>query len=177
MLQFIRGSDVAFADLERRARRACVTFQNQQMPPGTRPETARIGFEIDATTGEALLLVDKGLHYTGPNAEVGAWIVSGTKHFPNFARLREWVRYELASAYQERTPATILPAPYDTSAVSNHSAPVRHPMRRPEDLTDMEAMRANLPDHERPLYISADMLFHRLRQQVLGQDEALRLLE
>lgn len=176
MLQFIRGSDAAFADLERRARRACVTFQDQQMPPGTRPETARIGFEINSTTGEALLLVDRGLHYTGSNTEVQAWIDSGTKHFPNFARLREWIRHELASAYQERTPTTILPVPYDTPATPDRLSPVRRPRPRPEDLTDMEEVRANLPDHERPFYISADTLFHELKQHVLGQDEALRFL-
>lgn len=98
-LQFIYGSDAAFADLERRAIRSCVTFKDQPMPRGTVPKSARIGFEVNSLTGEALFLVDKGLTYTGSNTEVDEWITSGTKRFSNFAHLREWIRHELASAY------------------------------------------------------------------------------
>jgi TIR domain len=99
VLQFIYGSDSAFADLENRARRACIVFEKQPTPKGTSPKAARVGFEVDPNTGEALLLIDKGLTYSGSNAEVEAWITSGTKHFPNFTLLREWIRHELAGAY------------------------------------------------------------------------------
>ncbi|MCS7222648.1 MAG: hypothetical protein RML36_07870 [Anaerolineae bacterium] len=99
MHQFLRGSDAAFANLEQRAKQACIVFQDQEMPPGTHPPYARIGFEVSPEDGSTLLLVDRGLLYTGPSAEVRKWLDAGYKWFPSFAELRRWLRESLAPAY------------------------------------------------------------------------------
>ena len=57
MIQFINGSDAAYADLEARARSSCVVFRAQEMPPGTSPARARVGFEIDPVDGFSSVFV------------------------------------------------------------------------------------------------------------------------
>lgn len=114
MRQFISGSCTAFADLEEKAKRSCVRFVEQEMPPGTFPSRADIGFEIAETTGVARLLVERGLIYHGrPSSEVGAWIQDGERSFENFAALRSWLSTTLKAAF-EPTSQT-LPARLATS--------------------------------------------------------------
>jgi hypothetical protein len=140
------------------------------MPPDTQPTTARIGFEI-SPNGEALLLVARGLRYRGSNTEVREWISSGTRRFANFAQLKGWVQGELASAYgiaSSGLPPTLTP--------TNDAASPARPVLRIDQLSDIEAIRERLPDRGRPAYISAEALYCELKQYVLGQDQALRLL-
>ncbi|HWS83980.1 MAG TPA: AAA family ATPase [Ktedonobacteraceae bacterium] len=176
MLQFIRGSNAAFVELEQRAQRACVTFSDQQMPFGTTPEFARIGFEIDQNTGEALLLIDKGLQYRGPSSEVREWMASGTKHFRSFVQLRQWMHTELASVFNPVTPpagppiptvpAVTLPIPYVPSVPAHLTQDTAH-------LTRMDEVLRNMPDQGQALHIASDALFQELKHHVIGQDAAL----
>ena len=70
MWQFILGSDEAFDVLEARARQMCVRFREQEMPPGSAPARATVGFEVDPASGVARLLVDRGVRYEGLNDEM-----------------------------------------------------------------------------------------------------------
>jgi hypothetical protein len=87
MRQFIDGSDAAFAELQQQATGACVQFHDQELPPGAEPRRARIGFEV-RSDGTASLLVERGVSYSGPDAEVRAWFASGERLFSD-AKLLE----------------------------------------------------------------------------------------
>jgi hypothetical protein len=165
MRQFLRGSDTAFADLEQRARRACVIFRDQEMPPGAQPPRARVGFEVDPRDGSALLLVDRGVHYAGPYEEVREWLTNGSLRFPDFAALRHWLREVLALAY----------GPWETSPTPQ-TPPPQPVFHSPEELTNLEEVQAQAVPLDRPLYLDEEALFHELARQVRGQDQALRLL-
>jgi hypothetical protein len=95
MRQFINGSDSAFAALASRARGACVRFPDQQMPTGTIPSRATVGFELDPHTGSACLFVEHGLVYQGPSAEIREWLATGEKRFDSFSGLTQWMRGHL----------------------------------------------------------------------------------
>ncbi len=99
MLQFFQGQEEDWAALETRARGRCLRFNDQQMPPETTPSQAAIGFEVLPGTGEALLLVDRGLVYRGEVEDVACWFRSGEKRFRSFANLREWVQETLYPAF------------------------------------------------------------------------------
>src|SRR5258706_6750292 len=99
MRQFLEGSDAAYADLEQKATRACVTFANQEMPIGTSAPRARVGFEVNPANREAGLLVDRGLQYGGAVEGVRHWFARGEKRFRDFGALRRWISEELARGY------------------------------------------------------------------------------
>ena len=107
MWQFMLGSDETFDDLERRARGACVRFADQEMPPGTVPARATIGFEVDARSGRVRLLVERGLAYDGTSSEIERWIAEGSRAFDDVAQLRSWLGSTLRDAYQPISPETI----------------------------------------------------------------------
>ena len=103
MWQFMFGSDETFDDLERRARGACVRFADQEMPPGTVPARATIGFEVDARSGRVRLLVERGVVYQGPSGDVGRWFAEGSRTFEDMAQLRSWLGSSLGNAYTARS--------------------------------------------------------------------------
>lgn len=100
MRQFINGSDSAFIHLKTRAKRACVVFPDQEMPLGARSPHARVGFEVNPTSGEALLLVQRGIEYNGTNQAVREWFARGQKRFGSFEQLQHWIQEELSLCYQ-----------------------------------------------------------------------------
>lgn len=174
MRQFLYGSDTAFANLEQRARRACIVFQDQEMPPGTQPSHARVGFEVNPDDGSALLLVDRGLLYTGPFTEVREWLDAGYKWFPSFAELRRWLQGSLAVAYgltAEPPASGARPALTEASHPGSPPAPPD-----PAQLTDLNAVRRQAPEPDAPLYLDEEALFRQLAAYVRGQEPALRLL-
>lgn len=174
MHQFLRGSEAAFLDLEQRARRACIQFQNQEMPVGTSPIVARVGFEVNSRTGEALLLVERGLQYNGGNREIQEWMRTGTKRFPSFGHLRTWLNQVLAPAYEEN-----LHSPHIQSSPEERTIPVRPlvPIRRSEELTHWSTVQDNIPRNSiSSIRISSNELFNELKRHVLGQDGALQHL-
>ncbi len=106
MWQFIFGSDDMFEDLEQRARRACVRFPSQPMPPGTVPTMATIGIEVEAGSGRVRLLVERGTAYDGTNNEVERWISTGCRTFHDVAQLRSWLGSTLRDSYRSPSTAT-----------------------------------------------------------------------
>ena len=99
MWDFMLANDDALSVLEGRARRACLRFVEQDMPQGTEPARAAIGFEVDPETGMARLLVERGLTYDGEDGEVRAWLQAGEKRFASFGELADWMRGPLRRAF------------------------------------------------------------------------------
>ena len=146
MRQFIGGTDSQYADLEHKARAACVVFSDQEMPAGATPGRARIGFEVNPANGRACLLVDRGISYSGQLKPVADWLDFGEVTFPSFTHLRDWIRTCLASAYAKGSPAPLnaspdtvprAPGPVDPAILTEVSG-VRVPSTfarvRPEEL-------------------------------------------
>lgn len=99
MWQFIYGSEASFAALEERAGNTCVRFSNQPLPPGSEPSRAMIGFEVDTVSETANLLVEHGINYTGPSAEIREWFDTGQRCFQNFFDLRFWIATTIRDAF------------------------------------------------------------------------------
>jgi hypothetical protein len=164
MRQFINGTQAAWDDLARRARRACVVFTACQLPPGCNPPTARVGFEVHAS--EAILLVDKGVHYRGGSDAVRAWLSAGEQRFAGIEDLKGWILHEIAPH--------LLPDPgLEQPSAPIPSAPI--PSRLPADLTDLEAVTATTTAHAAASIAAVDLLY-ALKARVYGQDDALKTL-
>lgn len=165
MRQFINGSDDAFADLERRARTSCVTFQNQPMPPGANPGNARVGFEVSSRDQSATLFVDRGIRYSGGHTSVQRWLQAGELRCPSFRDLKAWIRNELGPCYG--------------GSVSGHpQAELQQASiaAAPADLTDLGVIRDELEGLTRQIFLDEDLLFSELQTHVRGQDPALLTL-
>ncbi len=160
MRQFMTDNKAAFTDLEERAKAACIRFPNQEMPPMCSPEHTDIGFEIDGETGKARLFVAKNLCYTGENIEVQGWIQNSMKQFSSFADLVEWIQGPLRASYTDASVSAAVPDGADKS----------------DSITDMEAVKAGMPDPHRPLYLDEEEILSRLQNKVFGQEGALRVL-
>jgi hypothetical protein len=166
MRQFLEGTDTAFSDLERKARAACVVFANQEMPAGTLPSRARIGFEVDPATGEALLLVDRNLTYTGESRSIRGWLTSGQKRFQNFDAMRRWIQHDLRAGYQ----------PKQIHAGATPAVRPVEPTANPAQLTDLTAIRQQVSERDSAAVLDERELFEQLSTLVRGQDHALRRL-
>ena len=99
MRQFFNGTEAAFETLREQALEACMVFQDQEMPPGSSPIRARVGFEVDPNDGVALLLVDSIVTYSGEISEIAAWLENHEKRFSNFNELVTWIREDLSRCY------------------------------------------------------------------------------
>ncbi len=100
MRQFIRGTDLAYAELQAHAKAACIVFPDEELPPGCTQPRARIAFELEPTNQIATLLVDRGVRYEGSNPEVRDWLAAGERHFASFARLQDWIVHGLGPCYE-----------------------------------------------------------------------------
>lgn len=159
MQRFINASQAAWDDLAARARRACVVFPACQLPPGCYPAAARIGFELHE--GEAILFVDKGIHYHGPSHAVRAWLSAGEKRFAGLESLRDWIEDEIGG---------LLPTHADHHAPRDAAAAMQ-----PGVLTDIDAVAATTARHA-TVVIDAGSLLCELKRRVYGQDLALQVL-
>jgi len=162
MRQFFNGDDSAFADLEQRARRACVRFRNQEMPPGCEPSEADVGFEVDEESGVARLLVETNVSYRGAKQSVHEWLVAGETTFPSFMALTNWIRGPLRDEF--------------LSAVASDAAPPNAARASATSLTDVAAVHEGVRDNQQPLYIDEKSLCEGLQGRVLGQNHALAAL-
>ena len=93
MQRFLNGTQAAWDALANRARHACVVFVGCQLPPGCRPATARVGFEVHAR--EAILFVDKGITYHGSSDAIRSWLSAGEQRFASMDSLRGWIEREV----------------------------------------------------------------------------------
>ena len=162
MRQFITDNDVAFRDLEERARLACIRYRSQEMPPGCTPDHADIGFEVSDNPRSARLYVERGIQYPGPDNALREWFRSGVIQFQDFAALRAWILGHLNRAFGEASTDGHSPVPQPTTGQSA------------TDITDMAAVHEGLRDIHRPLYLDENVLFERLHRRILGQDDALK---
>lgn len=92
--------------LRRRAQRCCVAFSDEVLPPGASRPRGRVGIEINRTTGQALLHVERGIAYSGPSSEVADWFETGTATFRDFDELCYWLSGPLAAAYAGHASST-----------------------------------------------------------------------
>lgn len=153
MHQFIHGTDRQFAHLEQEARQSTRVFFDQIMPPGATPEKARVGFSIDGS-GATTLYVDRGVVYEpggGAHPEIRAWFEQGERRFETFAACIAWIRERLGTSYGASAPSL-------------------------EDLTDLDAVNAQIRKLDRPVRVDREVLYAFLRQEVRGQDQALHTL-
>ncbi|MFH0957972.1 MAG: AAA family ATPase, partial [Pseudomonadota bacterium] len=157
MRQLIMIDDVAFRDLEKRAKSACICFRNREMPPKYNPNRADVGFEIDINSGLVSLYVTRGITYGGNDPAVRTWLRDGVKIFNSFADLKAWLQGSFRESFNiESGTSVVLP---DAS-----------------QLTDLIAVQEALRNTDHSLYLDETTLFDRLREKVLGQDSALRAL-
>lgn len=149
MRQFINGSDEAFSNLERQARENLIGFFDQEMPAGAKPERAKVGFKVNHDDGSAVLFVERGVSYEGPDEDVCSWLRAGEKRFSSFTELKDWIRHTLASSYVQ---------------CANH----------PSELCDPHKVRTA----RRSAFAWTglqDQMFSQLSKHVRGQDDALRV--
>ena len=160
MRQFLINNDMAFRDLEERARWACTRFRSQEMPLGSVPKYADIGFEISENPYAVKLFVDKEIQYNGSCSEIRNWFQTGVIQFSDFTALRSWLSGPLRQAFNGETEQ-------DFGA---------HPVLRETaiDITDMAVVHEGIRDIHRPLYLDESVLFERLNQRILGQVDALK---
>jgi ATP-dependent Clp protease ATP-binding subunit ClpA len=126
-------------------------FQNQEMPRGTTPSKASVGFERDASQ---VVLQVRGIQaYRGAWPEVGEWLLAGSKGFVSFAAMRDWIRGPLAKAY----------------SLSSSTIP------EPEELTDFKKIKPLLPQDGTGHAVAEDTLRESLLRQVRGQDQVVRV--
>lgn len=144
MRQFIRGSDSAFADLARQARDVCVVFHGEEMPPGSTPAYARVGFEADASDHSAVLFVDRGVICRRCSDDVRRWLEAGELRFPDFDGLKRWIRGPLARCYAGAATGRDSAGP---------PACLSEPTPDPRQLTDLDVVRQEQPDHDRALFL------------------------
>lgn len=156
MHQFTNGSDSAYAELEARATGRCIRFRNQQMPPGSTPRHANVGFEIDPDTRAAILYVQHGVDYRGPDRELSSWFQEGEKRFQSFRELRDWIRIHLAPAYS--------------------AAPLSEEVKSPGQLTDIQVVRESVRDVNQPRFLDEDKLLAEMSRLIRGQSTALNSL-
>lgn len=164
MIRFINSGNAAFAALERQAIGRCVVFPRQLMPPGATPSRARIGFELSETDGTALLLVDRGIEYVGPNDDVRRWFVDGELRFQSFDRLRQWIQQDLKACYG-------LPAGFSLNPEVHRPTPVSA-----TELTDLNAVMSQAATSNGTMHIDEGELLAHLSRRIRGQDDALRIM-
>jgi hypothetical protein len=160
MKRFLNQNNAAFSDLEQRAQNACVRFQNVELPPGCTPAQADLGFEVDAGTGTAKLLVARGVQYQGEDSLISEWFSTGRIEFPTFTELVSWLQDPIGTAFNQAKANVTLP---ETVPRADSSTPI----------TDMASVEAGIPDPNKPLYLDEDTLAAKLKGCVLGQDDAV----
>ena len=167
MLQFLSGGDPAFAVLEQQATGSCVVFEQQIMPPGASPATARVGVEVREHDGPATLFVERGIRFAGSAYEsVSRWFSEGQLEFGSFQELRRWIQSDLKACYA---------SPPDAQArTTSHGD--RGGVMTARELTDLEAVADQLPGDTNALHIGEDDLFLQMVKRIRGQDDAMRLI-
>ncbi|GHU30471.1 hypothetical protein AGMMS50256_17460 [Betaproteobacteria bacterium] len=172
MYDFLRPDPGAYANLQRRATGRCVRFRAQPMPPGAVPDQADIGFEVDANSGCATLLVQFDVQWFGAEPTVRQWFIDGQRQFVNFADLVAWVQGPLASSYGVNRKSA---SPASTNARQNHSSHTTATIPLPT--TDLEDVQVRLlAESSQSQWLDADTLYQGMAARVIGQASALRTI-
>ncbi|MDF7809433.1 AAA family ATPase [Pontiellaceae bacterium B12219] len=165
MRTFISGEDILFAQLEQRAQGICVRYRSQEMPPGSFPEAADIGFEIDTDTGLSTLYVSRGVQYMGDSDQVRNWLSVGSRQFESFNALKTWIQTELANAYS-LSSCMADPLIQQLDFIRNTNAS--------NTMTDFSAVYAALNRGSTNPAPDENRLFDSVSEKVIGQDFALK---
>ncbi len=165
MWQFLIGGDSAFAALKERVIGACVVFQQQPMPPGSTPTTARVGVEVRAADGTATLFVERGVQYAGPSDAARRWLADGHIEFDNFDQMRQWIQVDLKACYTSPADSQTRPTRREDSSTLAAG-----------ELTDLRAVDRQLPRGPTATNIDENGLFQQLVRRIRGQDDAMGLL-
>lgn len=166
MQQFLHASDSAFEALKHRALGTCIRFRNQEMPPECDPGNADVGFEINAESGAATLLVQRGVQYGGRSPQVADWFARGSRMFDSFADLIAWLRGPLAESFGATTSAGH--GQPEGSAVSKAPSAA--------EMTDLPKVIEGIRKEEMAVCFDEQDLTARLRKRIRGQDDALSAL-
>ena len=103
----LRADPAELAGYRDRARRNCLVFGDEPLPPGSTPSRGRVGVEIDPDSGVAMLYVDRAVAYDGRDPEIAQWFRNGTLAFASFEALERWFAGPLANAFlAAETPST-----------------------------------------------------------------------
>jgi len=171
MKQFAASNNAAFQDLEERAKRACIRFRGQELPPGCEPDHTDIGFEVTQNPPAAKLYVQQGVRYGGPNRAIKRWLDSGVIQFSDFASLKDWLRKTLAPAFcmnvANRRLSNNRQSNNDRAGEARQSA---------SQLTDISAVHEGIQNIDKPLYMDEAALVEKLARRVLGQNDAINAL-
>lgn len=168
MRQFITSSDLQFASLAHRCLHQCSVFRDQELPPGSRPTHARIGFE-GGSDGSVRLFVDKGVVYSGPSDEIRQWFATGERQFGSMRETQTWIRETLGSCYGTATlPSDVR---VDSPDADKPQAPDVGTVTDMDEVSRLidETVAAHPP-------IDPDALFAVLTRHVRGQPGALHIL-
>jgi len=165
MRQFINGNEGLLQEVEDRAQDLCIRYRSQEMPAGSTPGTADIGFEIDSESGQSILYVSRGVHCFSCSDNVRAWLDTGLLSFNTFTDLKKWLSAELADSY-----------PSPNSSGDGHPRPLARESTEPEarELTDFTLVEDAISDMHNPLYLDEDELLSLLSRKVHGQEFALK---
>jgi len=135
----------------------CVAWRDQPLPARCSPPTARVGVEqrSDAT---AVLLVDRGVSYDGPHAQLRDWFADGALEFDSIDDLIAWTDHWLGSAAD--------PTPDGSGGRTARGG-------RAGRLTDLDAVVTPDAGATPLIIIDAGKLHQLLAEEVVGQTRAL----
>ena len=128
----------------------CIVYQDVDMPVGTIPVKARVGFEADQNGGQLRLLVDRAEQQDCPSPSVSEWLTTGERTFASHAELLSWINQELRSCFEAVEPSTEEPS-------NRHSIYIDLPAPK-----DSELQQGSIYD--------------KLSPQIFGQDSALKAI-
>jgi len=144
--------------LKARCRHVCVTFGDHPLPPGSDPESSRIGLET--TPEHTVLYVERGATYLGDDLEVRAWLLQGQRSFPEVTEALDWLRQKLTD--------DLHPSPEPGAQEQHH--PGRPAPARPSTVTDLTRVRR---PETGPAPIRAEALRDTVTESIFGQDAAV----
>ena len=173
MNQFIKSRPESLQQLGNRARIACIRYRSQELPPGSYPSVADVGFEINPTTGVASLHVQRGVQYGGSDPEITEWFRSGSKTFSSFGILVQWLQGPLKLAFSN---GILLRAASNSTDVPDGVQRSLSCGATPQSLTNLPAVMDGVCESESPDYIDEDSLHNQLLGSVRGQDHSIRSL-
>jgi len=182
MRQFIQGDDAAFEALSQTLGGGCISFAEQDMPFGARPERARVGFERIEGDG-VRLLVERGVECPRAQTHTRQWLECGERAFSSFNQMREWIRGDLITDYQMEPdgdatdPATERPiseTPILERPILERPAAAQTQLT-PAQLTDLSAVSFTRAE-EIPPQAMEERLFDALQARIRGQDAVLSAL-
>lgn len=168
MKQFIQSRPESLQQLGNRARNTCIRYRSQELPPGSDPSAADVGFEIDPQSNRASLHVQRGVLYAGSNVEIAEWYQSGSKIFSNFDELVRWLHGPLKMAFSEGICPGVSSNPV--------AEPDRHQRPTSQSLTNLPAVMAGVQESQSPDYIDEESLRSELLGSIRGQDHSIRSL-